>query len=189
MQLSIGVSVLCLPWLRWAQPNLPRPIRVNLAFPVVYLIATVFVTVVPMIAEPVETGYGLLMILTSVPVYLLFIAWKNKPKWFQRSMGKCMNPPTQWSLNLFLNIFDHCCVVMKFSSERSAIISNELSPHFTQFLYTFAKFFFKKKTRFSLLGGFTQTLQKMMLVVRPKVTQAKVFDHFFFHSLHTVCIF
>lgn len=87
MQLSIGVSVLCLPWLRWTQPNLPRPIRVNLAWPVIYLIATIFVTVVPMIASPVETGYGLLMIFSSVPVYVVFIAWKNKPKWFQQSMG------------------------------------------------------------------------------------------------------
>ena len=88
-QLSIGVAVLCLPWLRWAQPNLPRPIRVPLVFPIVYLIATVFVTAVPMYASPVETGYGILMILSSVPVYLVFIAWKNKPIWFQKSMGKC----------------------------------------------------------------------------------------------------
>lgn len=87
-KLSIGVAVLCLPWLRWAQPNLPRPIRVPLVFPVVYLFATAFVTIVPMIASPVETGYGLLMILTSIPVYLLFVAWKNKPKWFQKTMCK-----------------------------------------------------------------------------------------------------
>lgn len=86
--MSIGVSVLCLPWLRWAQPNLPRPIRVNLTFPIVYLLATVFVTVVPMYASPVETGYGILMILSAIPVYFLFIAWKNKPTWFQKSMGK-----------------------------------------------------------------------------------------------------
>ncbi|XP_055905190.1 Y+L amino acid transporter 2 [Eupeodes corollae] len=85
--LSIGVSVLCLPWLRWAQPNLPRPIRVPLVFPIVYLLATLFVTIVPMYASPVETGYGILMILSSVPVYLVFIAWKNKPLWFQRTMG------------------------------------------------------------------------------------------------------
>uniref|UniRef100_A0A1B6E8G3 Amino acid permease/ SLC12A domain-containing protein n=1 Tax=Clastoptera arizonana TaxID=38151 RepID=A0A1B6E8G3_9HEMI len=82
--LSIGVAVLCLPVLRWTQPNLPRPLKVNLIFPVVYLVASVFVTVVPMIASPVETGIGCLMIFTSVPVYLVFIAWKNKPKWFQK---------------------------------------------------------------------------------------------------------
>lgn len=86
--MSIGVSVLCVPWLRWAQPNLPRPIKVNLAFPIFYLLATLFVTVVPMIASPVETGIGILMIMSSIPVYLVFIAWKNKPKWFQKAMSK-----------------------------------------------------------------------------------------------------
>jgi len=40
-----------------------------------------------MIASPKETGVGCLMILSSVPVYGLFIAWKNKPKAFQRLMG------------------------------------------------------------------------------------------------------
>ncbi|KAL1137673.1 hypothetical protein AAG570_009369 [Ranatra chinensis] len=80
--LSIGVSVLCLPWLRWKRPDLARPIRVNLIFPFFYILATIFVTVVPMIASPVETGIGCLMILTSIPVYLLFISWKKKPKFF-----------------------------------------------------------------------------------------------------------
>ncbi|XP_043268511.1 Y+L amino acid transporter 2 isoform X2 [Venturia canescens] len=85
--LSIGVSVLCLPWLRWAQPNLPRPIKVNLVFPVVYILGTLFVTVVPMYASPVETGYGMLMILSSVPVYFGLIAWKKKPMFFQKGVG------------------------------------------------------------------------------------------------------
>lgn len=88
-QLSIGVAVLCLPWLRWAQPNLPRPIRVPMVFPIIYLLASLFVTVVPMYASPVETGYGVLMILSSVPVYFVCIAWKNKPKWFRHGMRKC----------------------------------------------------------------------------------------------------
>ncbi|XP_070490757.1 large neutral amino acids transporter small subunit 1 isoform X3 [Chironomus tepperi] len=85
--LSIGVSVLCLPWLRYTQPDLVRPIKVNLFWPILYLLATVFVTVVPMYASPYETGYGCLMILTSVPVYFIFIAWKNKPKAFNQAMG------------------------------------------------------------------------------------------------------
>ena len=55
-QLSIGAGVLCLPVLRWTQPNLARPIRVNLFWPVIYIIATIFITIMPMIAKPVETG-------------------------------------------------------------------------------------------------------------------------------------
>ncbi|KAG8227220.1 hypothetical protein J437_LFUL003426 [Ladona fulva] len=86
--LSIGIAVLCLPVLRWTQPDLPRPIKVNLFFPIIYILCSVFVTIVPMIASPVETGYGCIMIFTSVPVYLIFIAWKNKPKTVQRMLGE-----------------------------------------------------------------------------------------------------
>jgi len=78
--LSIGLAVFCVPYLRWKQPDLARPIRVNLFFPIIYIIATLFIVTVPCIASPKETGYGALMILTGVPVYLIFIAWKNKPQ-------------------------------------------------------------------------------------------------------------
>ena len=77
--LSIGAAVFCLPYLRWKQPNLPRPIKINLAFPIVYLTMTLIITLLPMIAKPVDTGIGLAMILTAVPVYLIFIQWKGKP--------------------------------------------------------------------------------------------------------------
>ncbi|XP_039277528.1 Y+L amino acid transporter 2 isoform X2 [Nilaparvata lugens] len=86
--LSIGVSVLCLPVLRYTQPALKRPIKVNLIFPIVYIVATILVTVVPMIAEPKQTGIGCLMIFTSVPVYLVFIAWKSKPIFFQKAVAR-----------------------------------------------------------------------------------------------------
>lgn len=129
-QLSIGVSVLCLPWLRWAQPNLPRPIRVNLIFPIFYLLATLFVTIVPMIASPVETGYGILMILSSIPVYLVFIAWKNKPIWFQKAMSKILSSLIKYSKN-----------ILTYNSPYGFII----------------------------LAQFTQSLQKFLFVVRPKL--------------------
>ncbi|KAL3270368.1 hypothetical protein HHI36_009414 [Cryptolaemus montrouzieri] len=80
--LSIGVSVLCVPWLRWKRPDLERPIKVNLIWPILYILATIFITAVPMVASPVETGIGILMILSSVPVYLVCVYWQNKPRWF-----------------------------------------------------------------------------------------------------------
>ncbi|KAK6632853.1 hypothetical protein RUM43_012592 [Polyplax serrata] len=85
--LSIGVAVLCLPWLRWKRPELARPIKVNLFFPFIYILCTIFVVIFPMIQTPKETGYGTLMILTSIPVYYVFIWWKNKPKFFQKGVG------------------------------------------------------------------------------------------------------
>lgn len=77
-----------------------------MVFPIVYLIATIFVTVVPMYASPVETGYGILMILSSIPVYLVFIAWKNKPIWFQKTMGE-LQIRTDYAESCFLLVDFH----------------------------------------------------------------------------------
>ncbi|XP_050722081.1 large neutral amino acids transporter small subunit 1-like isoform X3 [Eriocheir sinensis] len=80
--ISIGLAVLCVPWLRWKAPELPRPIKVNLVWPVIYIIATIFITIVPMYAAPIETGIGVGIISTGIPVYLLFIKLR-KPMWIQ----------------------------------------------------------------------------------------------------------
>jgi len=76
---SIGLAVFCIPWLRWKHPEWERPIKVNMAFPVIYIIATVVITVLPMAVDPLGTAIGLLLILTAIPVYFLFVYWKNKP--------------------------------------------------------------------------------------------------------------
>lgn len=91
--LAIGLAVVCVPYLRYKHPELPRPIKVNLIFPYVYIIATIFITIVPMIADPVSTGLGCLIIASGIPVYYLFIAWKSKPRAFNKaieSWTKCM---------------------------------------------------------------------------------------------------
>lgn len=84
--LAIGLAVACLPYLRWKQPDLPRPIKVNLFFPIIYILATIFITVVPMIEDPVGTGFGCLMIITGIPVYFIFVYWENKPRFLQRGI-------------------------------------------------------------------------------------------------------
>ena len=77
--LSVGVAVFCIPYLRWKAPNMKRPIKVNLIFPIVYLILTLTIIILPMIAKPIETGIGIAMILTAVPVYFIFLYWKGRP--------------------------------------------------------------------------------------------------------------
>lgn len=109
-QVSIGLAVLCLPWLRWKHPEWQRPIKVNLIFPILYILATIYITIVPMIASPLETGklksnvvkinlmikfmlisgIGCAIIFTGVPVYFIFVWWKNKPKFIQNALGKAL---------------------------------------------------------------------------------------------------
>ncbi|KAK8743974.1 hypothetical protein OTU49_000941 [Cherax quadricarinatus] len=83
---SIGLAVLCVPWLRWKAPELERPIKVNLIWPVLYIIATILITIVPMVAAPIETGIGVGIISTGIPVYLLFIKVR-KPVWIKRGLN------------------------------------------------------------------------------------------------------
>lgn len=56
IQVSIGLAVVCLPVLRRMHPEWERPIRVHMIFPILYTLATIFITIVPMVASPIETG-------------------------------------------------------------------------------------------------------------------------------------
>ena len=70
----------------------------NLFFPILYLILTAIITLLPMIAKPVETAIGFCMILASVPVYIVFLVWKGKPKW----LGNILGEGTNWLQRLLV---------------------------------------------------------------------------------------
>ena len=39
---------------------------------------TVFICAVPLITAPVEVGFGILIVCTGIPVYIIFVKWKPK---------------------------------------------------------------------------------------------------------------
>ncbi|XP_041370973.1 Y+L amino acid transporter 2-like isoform X1 [Gigantopelta aegis] len=81
--LSIGLSIVVLLYLRWKRPNMPRPIKVGLVWPIIYTLCSIYLVVLPLYASPVETGIGCMIIASGVPVYIIFIYWENKPKgWY-----------------------------------------------------------------------------------------------------------
>ncbi|KAK7495749.1 hypothetical protein BaRGS_00012969 [Batillaria attramentaria] len=84
--LSIGLAIVSLLYLRYKRPNMPRPIKVHLVWPIIYTLVTIYLVVLPLYASPTETGIGLLIILTGVPVYVIFVVWKSKPKAFYNFM-------------------------------------------------------------------------------------------------------
>ena len=43
--------------------------------------------VIPCVGNPKDTAIGLGIMLTAVPVYLLFIAWKSRPRIFNQISG------------------------------------------------------------------------------------------------------
>lgn len=69
----IMLSILGLLVLRWKQPNRHRPIKVNLLFPITFLLICAFLVAVSVYSEPTNVGMALAVTLTGVPVYFIFI--------------------------------------------------------------------------------------------------------------------
>lgn len=80
----IGVSVAGLLWLRYKQPNLERPIKVNLLLPIGFLIVCLFLIVLPVLVTPKLVGVDLALLVSGIPVYLFFIRWRTKPAWLNK---------------------------------------------------------------------------------------------------------
>ncbi|XP_070553167.1 cystine/glutamate transporter-like [Ptychodera flava] len=72
-----------LVYLRWKRPDLDRPFKVPLVVPILFSLAVFYLSITAIIAAPVDTGIGVAIILTGIPVYL-FGQWKNKPSYFYR---------------------------------------------------------------------------------------------------------
>uniref|UniRef100_A0A674N2Q5 Cystine/glutamate transporter n=1 Tax=Takifugu rubripes TaxID=31033 RepID=A0A674N2Q5_TAKRU len=82
--LFIGLVVLGLIYLRFTKPDLPRPFKVPLFFPVVFCITCFLMVFLSLYADPVNTGIGCGICLTSIPAYFMFIYFENRPKWLQQ---------------------------------------------------------------------------------------------------------
>ena len=85
--LAVAFSVLALIWLRIKQPDLPRPIQVNIIIPIVFFVVCTFLVLLPFYVSPYETGIGAAITFSGIPVYLVTIKWKNKPKWYSSGIG------------------------------------------------------------------------------------------------------
>lgn len=78
--LSVGASVVGMLWLRRTKPDMPRPIKVNLIIPYIFLIAIGCLVFIPAITQPKDTAIGLAILLSGVPVYYICVRWKGKPE-------------------------------------------------------------------------------------------------------------
>ncbi|XP_071368798.1 large neutral amino acids transporter small subunit 2 [Centroberyx affinis] len=86
--LFYGVTVAGQIVLRFKQPNMYRPIKVSLIWPVIYLLFWAFLLVFSLYSEPLVCGTGLAIMMTGVPVYFFGVYWENKPECFDSTIGK-----------------------------------------------------------------------------------------------------
>lgn len=76
--LFIMMSVSAVLYLRWKEPDLERPIKVNIIFPVLFFLICGFLVLMPVFEEPHVVGIGLAIIISGVPVYLFFIKLRHR---------------------------------------------------------------------------------------------------------------
>nr|XP_055057539.1 large neutral amino acids transporter small subunit 2 [Misgurnus anguillicaudatus] len=86
--LFYGVTVAGQIVLRIKKPDIHRPIKVSLVWPVIYLIVWAFLLIFSIYSEPLVCFIGLGIMLSGVPVYFIGVYWKNKPKCFSSFIDK-----------------------------------------------------------------------------------------------------
>ncbi|KAF6214780.1 hypothetical protein GE061_009523 [Apolygus lucorum] len=67
------MSVCGLLWLRYKNPQANRPIKVNIILPILFFVICIFLVTLPCYVRPMEVGIGLLIIISGIPVYYIFI--------------------------------------------------------------------------------------------------------------------
>ncbi|XP_065359911.1 Y+L amino acid transporter 2 isoform X1 [Calliphora vicina] len=90
------ISVSGLLWLRYKQPKTERPIRVNLALPIVFLIICLFLVISSFFQSPLEVGIGTAIILSGIPVYYMTI---HRPVGWLTNMSQAIN---MWCSKFFI---------------------------------------------------------------------------------------
>ncbi|XP_042573845.1 Y+L amino acid transporter 2-like [Cyprinus carpio] len=101
--LYVGLSVAGLIYLRITQPDRHRPVKLTLLFPFIYCLCSVFLVIVPLYSDTINSLIGIAIALSGVPVYYLcvYLPKEKQPKWF----GKLNDSVTKYT-----QIMCFCCL-------------------------------------------------------------------------------
>jgi len=88
---TVGLSIVGQIYLRFKRPEMPRPLKFSLAFPIIFCIATLFLVVTPFISETTDSLIGTAILLTGFPMYYIFlhIGTDKHPRWLRAICINC----------------------------------------------------------------------------------------------------
>jgi len=80
----LTITVGALLYLRWNQPKLERPVKVNILLPIFFFLVCFFLVCLPVYVTPKVVLIGSGIILSGLPVYYVLIHQQVRPKWMTK---------------------------------------------------------------------------------------------------------